>query len=120
MSPNEECLDYFRNKTWFRHGALFNGASSAFHAFLLSQGFPKGSEILFPVECYPTLPMMAIEAGLVPRFVDVDENLNLCPDDLQRAMSARVRCLVVIHMAGYPARMTEIENVIAASENPAA
>jgi len=117
MKHEQECLDYFRSKSGYRHGSLLNGASSAFHAFLLARGFPRGMEVLFPVECYPTLPMLAIEAGLVPRFVDVDVNLNLCPLALRQAMSERVCCVVVIHMAGYPAQMRAIEEVLAGSPN---
>lgn len=99
---------FFCEKTGYTNVVYTNGGSSAFHAFLLTQNFKQGDEIIFPVECYPTLPMIAIQCGLKPVFADIDECYNLSPDAMKTKISDRTCAVVVIHMAGIPAKMDEI------------
>lgn len=94
-----------------------NTGSSAFHSFLLSCTFKKGDEIIFPIECYPTFPMIAIQCGLKPIFVDIDDHYNLDPQKLDDEITDKTRFIVAIHMAGIPANMSEIEKIIEKHKN---
>lgn len=104
--------EFFCNKSGYDNVVFTNAGLSAFHAFLLSQDFELGDEIIFPVECYPTFPMIAIQSGLTPVFVDVDEHYNLCWESLKKKITDKTKFVVVIHMAGIPAKMREIQEVI--------
>lgn len=109
--------EYFCEKTGYSNVVYTNGASSALHAFLLTQKFDQGDEIIFPVECYPTLPMVAMQCGLKPVFADTDECYNLSPEDLRNKLTKRTRFVIVIHMAGVPAKMQEIVQCLKGRED---
>lgn len=100
----------------YKHCLYTNSGSAAFHSFLLANKFEKGDEIIFPIECYPTFPMIAIQCGLKPIFVDVDENYNLDPVKLRDEITDKTRFIVVVHMAGIPAKMEEIEKIVECNE----
>ena len=55
-------------------------------------------------------PVAAIRAaGAIPRFVDVDpETLLLEPEQLEGALSPSTRCVLVVHLYGQAAPMTEV------------
>lgn len=95
------------------HDALLTvNATAGFHALLLALELPPGSEVVFPVDCYPPLVMMALVEGLRPVLADVDRSGNLCPQSLAKVLSAQTRAVLVIHMAGVPADLARIAAVL--------
>ncbi len=100
--------EFFNEKTGYSNVVYTNGGTSALHAFFLAQNFKQGREVIFPVECYPTLPMIAIQCGLKPVFADIDENYNLSPKAMKSKITDNTCAIVVIHMAGIPAKIDQI------------
>lgn len=64
---------------------------------------------------YATLAALAI--GCVPVFVDVDQRLNMCPDDLARVFRScpDIKVVVVTHLYGQLAQMDAIQHVVRAA-----
>ena len=112
-----ENRNFFCKLTGYTQALFTNSASSAFHTFILSNQYILGDEIVFPVECYPTLPMIALQCGLKPVYVDVDDNFNISPEKLKQNITLRTKFVVVIHMAGIPADMSKIEKILEESNN---
>lgn len=49
--------------------------------------------------------------GAIPIFADVDASLNLCPLSVESRITAKTKAILVVHLAGNPANMIEINRV---------
>ncbi len=52
-----------------------------------------------------------IESKAVPVITDIDETLNMNPNDLESKITANTKAIIVVHMLGVPANMTEINKI---------
>ncbi|MBL8818204.1 MAG: DegT/DnrJ/EryC1/StrS family aminotransferase [Planctomyces sp.] len=61
---------------------------------------------------YATLAALAV--GCFPVFVDIDQRLNMCPDDLARVLRScpEIKVVVVTHLYGQLAQIDAIQNVV--------
>lgn len=81
---------------------------AAFHALDLK----PGDEVLVPSATFwaSVLPMLWV--GAVPVFCEVDgERFGLDPEDVERKITPRTRAMVVVHLWGLPAKMTELRDI---------
>ena len=81
---------------------------AAFHALDLE----PGDEILVPSATFwaSVLPMLWV--GAVPVFCEVEgERFGLDPADVERKITPRTRAMVVVHLWGLPAKMTELSAI---------
>ena len=84
------------------------GLLAAFHALDLE----PGDEVLVPSATFwaSVLPMLWV--GAVPVFCEIEgERFGLDPEDVERKITPRTRAMVVVHLWGLPARMTELRDV---------
>ncbi|MCP5023021.1 MAG: DegT/DnrJ/EryC1/StrS family aminotransferase [bacterium] len=87
------------------HNSGTAGLMAAFHALDLQ----PGDEILVPTATFwaSILPMLWF--GLVPVFCESEmERLGPDPDDMRKRITPRTRAMVVVHLWGLPAKMTEL------------
>ncbi len=90
------------------HNSGTAGLMAAFHAL----GLEPGDEILVPTATFwaSVLPMLWF--GLVPVFCESEmERLGPDPEDMRRRITPRTRALVVVHLWGLPAKMTELRTL---------
>lgn len=86
-----------------------NGTAGLMAAFF-SLGLEPGDEVLVPTATFwaSVLPMLWF--GLVPVFCESEsERLGPCPDDMRSRITPRTKAIVVVHLWGLPAKMTEIQ-----------
>ncbi len=90
------------------HNSGTAGLMAAFYAL----GLEPGDEILVPTATFwaSVLPMLWF--GLVPVFCESEmERLGPDPEDMRRRITPRTRALVVVHLWGLPAKMTELRTL---------
>lgn len=100
-----------------RHALAHNNGTSALLAAFFSLQLQPGDEILVPSATFwaSALPMCWL--GLVPVFCESEpERLGIDPVDMERKITRRTRAVVVVHLWGMPARMSEI-NAVARKHN---
>lgn len=80
--------------------------------FLESVELEKGSQVLIPAYNLYVIVRLIIQKGLVPVFVDIDID-TLCMDhkDLAKKITKKSKLVVVTHMFGNPANMSEIKKI---------
>lgn len=81
------------------------GLLAAFHAI----GLKPGDEVLVPSATFwaSVLPMLWV--GAVPVFCEIEgDRFGLDPANVERKITPRTRAMVVVHLWGMPARMTEL------------
>jgi CDP-6-deoxy-D-xylo-4-hexulose-3-dehydrase len=80
----------------------------------LKKNFLKyGDECLIPALCWSTSLWPIIQAGLKPRFVDVDpKTLNLSIPDLKKKINKKTKALMGVHVLGNTTNLNELNSII--------
>lgn len=95
-----------------RHALGVANGSDALFLVLKALGVGKGDEVITCPNSFIATAWTIIATGARPVFVDVGHDMNMEPALLARAITARTRAVVPVHITGRPAPMNEI-NVIA-------
>lgn len=81
-------------------------------AVLYDFGAQRGDEIIVPALSFVATGNSVLQAGFTPVFVDVRrETLNIDPDKIEAAITARTRAIMPVHLMGKPAAMEEIDGL---------
>lgn len=90
--------------------AVANG-TDALVLSLKSAGVVAGDEVITtPMSYLATTSSIAL-CGATAVFVDVDDSLNLDPEDIEAAVTERTRAISVVHLAGIPAQIERIAKI---------
>ena|SRR5437867_653522 len=93
------------------HVVGMSSGTCALHLLLKGLGVAKGDEVItVPNSFVATAAAIAVSGG-VPVFVDVAEDMNIDPTLIESAVSPRTKGIVVVHLTGRPAKMSEVLKV---------
>ncbi len=98
----------FKKYLGVKYAFAFNSGRSAYLAILNSLGLEKGKEILLQAYTCNAAINPIIWSGFNPVFIDIDETLNLDPEDLQKKITEKNRIVIIQHTFGNPAKINEI------------
>ena len=109
----------FAKKIGSNHALMVNSGSSANLLALFALINPlsnykikKGDECLIPALCWSTSLWPIVQAGLKPKFVDVNpKNLNISISNLKKKISKKTKVLMNVHILGNCSNMREISNL---------
>jgi CDP-6-deoxy-D-xylo-4-hexulose-3-dehydrase len=110
----------FANFLGTKHTLVVNSGSSAnlIAVSVLCSPYVKnhmkpGDEVITPALAFPTTLAPIIQNGLIPVFVDVEEDTyNIDPDALEKAVSEKTRAVIFAHTLGNPADMDKIMKTV--------
>ncbi|MEX0799607.1 MAG: aminotransferase class I/II-fold pyridoxal phosphate-dependent enzyme [Dehalococcoidia bacterium] len=102
-----------------RHAVMVNSGSSANLLALSVLANPAldghvqpGDEVITPALTWATTVFPIVNAGAVPILVDVElDTFNLDPDAVERAITARTRAIMPVHLLGRPCDMERIQAI---------
>src|SRR3989338_5769320 len=78
-------------------------------AVLYDYGAKRGDEIIVPALTFVATGNAVLQAGFTPVFVDVQrETLNISPERIEAAITAKTRAIMPVHLMGKPADMDAI------------
>ncbi len=108
-------VDKFENKiaklTGSKYAVGVSSGSSALFLALKSIGIKKGDEVITsPLTWIITLNAIA-ECGAIPVCVDIDEDFNIDPKKIVKAITKKTKAIVPVHFTGLMCRMDEIKNI---------
>jgi perosamine synthetase len=96
------------------HGVAVCNGTAAIHLLLHAIGIGPGHEVIVPDLTFAATAHAVLQTGATPVFVDVDPaSWCLDPVATKRAMSARVRAVIAVHLYGHPADMRALTGVCA-------
>ena len=99
-----------------RYGAMCNSGTSALHLALLAlkeaDGWDETTEVLVPAITFIATSNAVLHAGMKPVFVDVDlESYNMDPNEIERHITDKTRCIMPVHCFGMPCEMERIAEI---------
>lgn len=112
--PKNETLEKMFIEQWQTPFAVsVSNCTSALHLCCIVAGIQPGDEVLCPSLTFAASVNCIRYVGAVPVFCDIvgPEHLNIDPADMEQKITPRTKAVVVVHMAGFPARMDEIMTI---------
>jgi 8-amino-3,8-dideoxy-alpha-D-manno-octulosonate transaminase len=97
------------------HGVKYSHAvtsgSAALKVGLAALGVKPGDEVITQGFTFIATFEAIIEAGAIPVPAEIDETLNMDPDDLKKKITPRTKAVIPVHMLGSPAKIREIVDI---------
>lgn len=103
-----KCLNFFREQG-FQNPLLTNSCSAALDVIANIIGFEKGDEVVVPSYGYVTTAGAFAKAGANLVYADSTANHpNIGVREIERALTAKTKAVVIIHYAGMTVDLDEI------------
>lgn len=85
--------------------------TSALRVALATLDLKPGDEVITQSFTFVATVEAIIEARAVPVCTEINDTLNMDPEDLLRRITPRTRAVIVVHMLGTPANLREISTI---------
>ena len=73
----------------------------------------KGDEFLIPSLCWSTSLWPIVQAGLVPKFVDILPNtLNISIEEIKKKINKKTKAIMAVHVLGNSTNMDMLKNIV--------
>ena len=90
--------------------ALSSG-TAAISCALAAMGIGNGDEVILPAFGWFSDYMCIVNSGALPVFADIDDTLNIDPEDIEKKITENTKAVIVIHYQGGAADMDRIMEV---------
>lgn len=89
-------------------------ATQGLHLALAASNVGAGDEVIVTPYSWISSASCILMQNAVPIFCDIEPvSLGLDPEKVEQAITSRTKAIIVVHMFGYPARVTELERIAA-------
>jgi dTDP-4-amino-4,6-dideoxygalactose transaminase len=96
------------------HAAAVSSGTAGLELALLALGLGPGDEVITASHSFIATANAVSLVGARPVFADVDEQLNLDPDEVARAITPRTRAILCVHQLGVPSDLARLAALAAA------
>lgn len=90
--------------------ACSNGAAALKLSFIACGIGPKDEVIMSPFTFIASASSV-LSVGAVPKFIDINETMNIDPKKIESQITKRTKAILAIHMQGSPCDMLEINKI---------
>ena len=102
----------FADHTGVSYGVAVNSGTAALIVAMQAHGLGPGDEVITTPFSFVATATSIIACGATPVFVDVDPyDLNMDPGLVEDAITEATKAVLVVHLYGGPARMTELVEI---------
>lgn len=112
--PVQEFERSFAEAYGVRHCVACGNGTDAIYIVLRMLGIGPGDEVITTAASWISTSETISQAGATPVFVDVDEHFLIDVDLLEKAITARTRAVIPVHLYGQAAPMERIAALCAA------
>ncbi|MBR1639818.1 MAG: DegT/DnrJ/EryC1/StrS family aminotransferase [Treponema sp.] len=105
-----ELEEMFAKMLGAKYAVSVTNCTDALHICCMLCGFGPGDEVICPSLTFAASANCIRYVGATPVFADIvgPEHINIDPADIEKKITPKTKGIVVVHMAGYPAKMDEI------------
>ena len=92
-----------------RHAVAVNSGTAALHLALDAIGIKEGDEVIVPTMTFAATSEVVLYFKATPVLVDCQaDTLNLDPDKIEAAITAKTKAIIPVHFGGQPCEMDSI------------
>jgi 8-amino-3,8-dideoxy-alpha-D-manno-octulosonate transaminase len=89
---------------------LTSSGTAALTTAMAALGIGAGDEVIMPAFTFVASFEAVLSVGAIPVLVDVDDTLTLNPDAVRKAITAKTKCVMPVHMCG---SMADVDSLLA-------
>lgn len=104
----EENFRKFKN---IKYSVALNSCTAALHLALLSLNIKKNDEVITTSMTFCSTINTILHVGATPVLVDINEHLNIDPDQIEKQITKKTKAIVVVHFAGLCCDMIKIKKI---------
>ena len=82
--------------------------STALKVALTAMDVGPGDEVIVPAFTFIATYEAVLEVGAIPIVADIDDTLNMDPDDIKKRITPYTKAVIPVHMCGAPAYIDKI------------
>lgn len=101
----------FAQQMGAKYALAVTSGTAALRVALAALDIGVGDEVITQSFTFVATVEGIIESRATPVCAEIDGTLNLDPDDLRRKITPRTKAVIVVHMLGSPARLSEISAI---------
>lgn len=111
----EELEQLFVEMLDVKYAVSLSNCTDALHLACLLCELQPGDEVLCPSLTFAASVNCIRYVGATPIFCDIVglDHINIDPADIKKKITSKTKAIIVVHMAGFPARMDEIMSIAA-------
>lgn len=94
-----------------KYALAFTNGTMSLTAAMFAIGLSEGDEIICPTKTYWASISQAAYFGAKAVFCNINDVLNMDPNDLERCITPRTKAIMVVHYFGYPCDMDAIMEI---------
>ena len=101
----------FARKLKSKYALAVSSGTAALRVALSTLNLKKNDEVITQSFTFVATVEAIVEARAIPVCTEVDDTLNMDPEDLVKKISKKTKAVIVVHMLGVPAKMDEIKKI---------
>lgn len=107
---NAELEKMFSDMLSVKYAVRMSNCTDALHVCCMVCGFGPGDEVICPSLTFAASCNCIRYVGAEPVFADIvgPDHINIDPKDIEAKITPKTKGIIVVHLAGYPAKMDEI------------
>jgi len=96
------------------HTATISSGTMGLLFALQSVGVKPGQKVIIPSFTFMATAQAVLYAGGIPLFAEIDDDFNLCTEDLKQLLATHdnIGCVIPVHMYGLPCKTEMIESIV--------
>lgn len=93
-----------------------NSATAGLEIMLRWFGVKEGDEVILPAYTYSATANVVMHCGARPVFVDVNDDFNINPDEVRKAITRHTKVIMPVDFAGHPCNYSELNQLVQSPE----
>ncbi len=85
--------------------------TAAIKIALKACGVKPGDEVITQAFNFIATVEAILDVGAIPIVTNIDNTLNMCPDDLLKKITNRTKAVIPVHMLGFSSNISRIEKI---------
>ena len=94
-----------------RYAVAVTSGTMALYTAMAALGVGPGDEVILPAWTWYSCYNAIVAAGATPVFAEIDDSMDVDPDDLERHITPRTKVIMAVHISGEPAEMDRIMKI---------
>ena len=102
----------FLNLNKAKYGVCISNGTEALKVSYKASGLKYGDEIIMPALTFHTAASAALELGIIPRFIDIEEN-TLCinSNEIEKNITKKIKAVVIVHLGSVMCNLDKIVSI---------
>ena len=101
----------FKNKFRSKYSLAVTSGTSALRVALATLDLKKDDEVITQAFTFVATVEAIVESQAKPIITEIDETLNMDPNDLFKKITKKTKAVIVVHMLGVPADLSKIKRI---------